>query len=168
MNIQWPILYEFMMGINFYPIGRTFYKYSDWDWQSLISVKLSEESGQEKWDTSECKNTFVNKMSLGARNLCCMETKCKNLLDGDDIVTKISRATTFITKYLGTWMSALQNQEVTTGKNIRSQGGQRAWKRCESLPPCYPWRHLSQRLLTKNSGILFHWNYIIKKQGSVW
>lgn len=95
------------------------------------------------------KNIFVSEICLGVHNPCCIETTYKSLLDGDVIVTKITKASTFITKYLGTGLSALHNQEITTGRNMLSPGDQRSWKRYESLLSFYPWKHLSQRLQPK-------------------
>lgn len=80
-----------------------------------MPVRFSEETEHGKYNTSEHEVIFVKEMCLGVSSLCCVEPKNKSPLDDDVIVTKISRATTLITKHLDKGLSTFQDQGITTG-----------------------------------------------------
>lgn len=80
-----------------------------------MPVRLSEETERAKYNISQCETIFVNGMCLGVTSLCCVEQKSKPLPGDDVTVTKISRATTLITKHGGRGWPTLQDQEITRG-----------------------------------------------------
>ena len=79
-----------------------------------MPVRLSEETEHAKYNISQCEIIFVNEMCLGVTSLCCVEQKSKPLPGDNVTVTKISRATTLMTKHRGRGWSTLQDQEITS------------------------------------------------------
>lgn len=130
------------------------------------------------------KNIFVSKICLGVHNPCCIETKYESLLDGD----VWGEGDNHYTTETGWWCYCNKNHKsfhicyqipwhrtVSTPqsrdhhrKEYAIPGGSEIMEKVRKSAVLLSLKTSVSEGSTKNSGILLHWNYSIKKQGSVW